>query len=93
MAENNFGNVRDRNVSTKSHELFYGGGKITVQGVTKVVQISERECVFRLDGQTLTLRGEGLSVTKLDRDGGSVTLELQHLSSVVYGKGFKGLFS
>ena len=90
--------VNDSNKkAANKHTMCYGDGKITVMGVTKVVQISERECVFRLDGQTLTLRGTGLTVTKLDRDNGTVALDVEQLSSVAYrnsfGGGLKGLFS
>ena len=93
MATTNFNVGTDKHTSTDKHTFCYGKGKISVEGVVKVVQISERECVFRLDGQTLTLRGSGLSVTKLDRDGGTVVLDVDKLSSATYGSGVKGLFS
>ena len=36
----------------------YDGKTINIVGVVRVVQISEKECVFRLDGQTLAVKGD-----------------------------------
>ena len=73
----------------------YDGKTINIVGVVRVVQISEKECVFRLDGQTLAVKGDGLNVVRLDKERGEVTLETDKLSSATYrgGATLKGLFS
>lgn len=73
----------------------YDGKTINIVGVVRVVQISEKECVFRLDGQTLAVKGDGLNVVRLDKERGEVALETDKLSSVTYRDGatLKGLFS
>ena len=73
----------------------YDGKTINIVGVVRVVQISEKECVFRLDGQTLAVKGDGLNVVRLDKERGEVTLETDKLSSVPSrgGATLKGLFS
>lgn len=73
----------------------YDGKTINIVGVVRVVQISEKECVFRLDGQTLAVKGDGLNVVRLDKERGEVALETDKLSSVTYRGGamLKGLFS
>lgn len=77
------------------HEFNYDGKTISVAGVVKVVQISEKECVFKLDGTTLTIRGDGLNVTRLDKERGEVVMESDKLHSAVYrgGASLKGLFA
>ena len=72
----------------------YDGKTINIVGVVRV-QISEKECVFRLDGQTLAVKGDGLNVVRLDKERGEVALETDKLSSVTYrgGATLKGLFS
>ena len=73
----------------------YDGKTINIVGVVRVVQISEKECVFRLDGQTLAVKGDGLNVVRLDKERGEVALETDKLSSGTYrgGATLKGLFS
>ena len=73
----------------------YDGKTINIVGVVRVVQISEKECVFRLDGQTLAVKGDGLNVVRLDKERGEVALETDKLSSVTYrgGATLMGLFS
>lgn len=73
----------------------YDGKTINIVGVVRVVQISEKECVFRLDGQTLAVKGDGLNVVRFDKERGEVALETDKLSSVTYrgGATLKGLFS
>lgn len=77
------------------HEFSYDGKTISVAGVVKVVQISEKECMFKLDGTTLTIKGDGLNVTRLDKERGEVVMESDKLHSAVYrgGASLKGLFA
>lgn len=79
----------------EKQSFVYDGKTINIGGVVKVVQISEKECVFRLDGQTLAVKGDGLNVVRLDKERGEVALETDKLSSVNYrgGATLKGLFS
>ena len=76
------------------HNLVYNGKTLTVSGVAKVVELTEKEAIFKLEGCTLTVKGSGLNVTKLDKNQGEVVLDLEQLSSVTYGRtaGIKGLF-
>lgn len=73
----------------------FDGGNVSVDGVDKVVQISDKECIFRLDGQTLVVRGVGLNVVKLDKEQGVVVLEVDKFVSATYrdNNPLKGLFS
>ncbi len=82
-------------MSEKNHALTYNGGTLTVNGVVQVVEIGEREAVFKLDGKVLTVRGSRLNVVRLDREQGVVVLETASLSSLTYrqsGLSVKGLF-
>ena len=79
----------------KQHSLIFDNNMLTVKGVTQVISISEREAVLKLDGKTLTIRGSGLNVTRLDKEQGVVALEVSSLSGLTYRQGgmsFKGLF-
>ena len=60
-----------------------------------MVSISEKEAIFKLDGKTLNVRGNGLNLAKLDKEQGVVVLEVKSISSITYRQGgmsFKGLF-
>ena len=68
---------------------------LTVRGVTQVVEITEREAQLKLTGNSLFIKGNGLNVTKLDKDSGVVVMEYSSLSTLSFRQGapsFKGLF-
>ena len=77
------------------HSLTYVNGTVTVNGVVKVIAVSEREAQFKLSESTLVIKGTGLNVTKLDREQGLVQLETGTVQSFSYrqnGLNIKGLF-
>ena len=79
----------------KQHSLIFDNDVLTVKGVVQVVSISEKEAIFKLDGKTLTVRGSGLNLARLDKEQGVVVLEVKSLSGLTYRQGgmsFKGLF-
>lgn len=79
----------------KAHSLSYANNVLVVNGVTQVVEISEKEAQLKLSKGTLTVKGTNLNVVKLDREQGIVQLETQGVQSLTYrqsGAGLKGLF-
>lgn len=76
------------------HSFSFCNGLFTVNGVVQVLEISEKEAQFKLDGTVMTVKGSGLNVVKLDRDSGTVQLETSSLQSVTYraAASLKGLF-
>lgn len=79
----------------KQHSLTFDNNMLTIKGVIQVVEISEKEAVLKLEGNTLTVKGSGLNVVKLDKEQGVVVLEVSSLSSLTYRQGglsIKGLF-
>ena len=77
------------------HSLVYDNNTLTVRGIEQVVEISEKEAQFKLSNNTLFVKGNGLNVTKLDKEQGVVVLEVASLTSLTYrqsGISFKGLF-
>ena len=79
----------------KQHSLVYDNNTLTIRGIKQVVEISEKEGQFKLSDNTLVVRGSGLNVTKLDKEQGVVTLEVNSLTSLTYrqsGMNLKGLF-
>ena len=83
-------------MSEKTHSLIFDNHTLTVKGVEQVVAISDKEAIFKLSDNTLTVKGSGLNVTKLDKEQGVVILEVSQLTSVTYRahalSGIKGLF-
>lgn len=78
----------------KSHSLHFQDGALTVTGVVQVVEVDEREARFKLDGSTLCIKGSGLNIVKLDKDQGTLLLQVKTLTSATYKQtvGIKGLF-
>ena len=80
----------------KPHSLTYQDNLLTVTGVSQVVEVSESLAQLKLADQTLTVRGTGLNIVKLDKAQGVVQLETQRVSQLTYrqggGSGLKGLF-
>lgn len=77
-----------------NHKLNFDGKTLGIEGVSKVVEISDKECLFKLADKTLTVKGSGLNVVRLDRTEGVVVLETEQLASITYkgGMSLKGLF-
>lgn len=77
-----------------AHGFSFCNGILTVNGVVQVLEISEKQAQFKLQGNVITVKGGGLNVVKLDRDSGAVQLEAQSLQSLSYRAtvGIKGLF-
>ena len=68
---------------------------LTVRGVVQVVEITEREAQLKIVGNNLFIKGNGLNVTKLDKEQGVVVMEYASLSSLSFRQGapsVKGLF-
>ena len=80
----------------KVHSLNFENNTLTIKGVEQVIEISEKEAVFKLGDSTLTVKGSGINVVKLDKDQGVVALEVGALSQLTYRahalSGIKGLF-
>ena len=79
----------------RAHSLTYCNNVLSVFGVVSVLEISEREAQLKLSHSTLWIKGTGLNVVKLDREQGTVQLETQSVSQMVYrqsGLGLKGIF-
>ncbi len=77
------------------HSLIYAEGTLTVKGIRQVVEIDERQAVFKLEQKTLTLRGSGFNVVRLDREQGVAVLETTGVATITYrasGLSVKGLF-
>lgn len=83
-------------MAEQKHSLIFDNNTLTVKGVAQVVQISEKEATFKLADQTLTVKGNGLNVVKLDKEQGVVVLEVSSIQSITYRanalSGIKGLF-
>ena len=83
-------------MADKIHSLNFDNNVLTVKGVEQVVEISEKEAQFKLADSTLAVKGNGLNVTKLDKEQGIVVLEVGSLTSLIYRahalSGLKGLF-
>lgn len=70
-------------------------GVLTVKGVNKVVEITDKEAQLKLSSNTLTVKGAGINITRLDKEQGVVALEYSSLASLSLhsgGVGLKGLF-
>ncbi|MCH5153259.1 MAG: hypothetical protein J1F68_04810 [Clostridiales bacterium] len=79
----------------KQYSFNFDNSVLTVKGVQQVMEISDRQAIFKLDGNTLTVKGSGINVTKLDKEQGVVVLEVAALSSLSLrqsGVNLKGLF-
>ena len=83
-------------MAEKQHSLIFDNHSLTIKGVEQVVAISEKEAQFKLSDSSLTVKGSGLNVIKLDKEQGVVVLEVSQLTSITYRAhalgGIKGLF-
>lgn len=79
----------------QAYSLCCENNVLTVRGVKQVVEISEKEAQLKLHDNTLSIRGGGLNVVKLDKEQGVVVMEYGSLSSLTFRQGgmtLKGLF-
>ncbi|HIU90758.1 MAG TPA: YabP/YqfC family sporulation protein [Candidatus Fimimonas merdipullorum] len=67
---------------------------LTVNGVTKVEEVCDKEARLKTADGVLCVKGAGLNVTRLDRESGVVQLECKNLFSLALREkgGIKGLF-
>ena len=83
-------------MADKVHSLIFDNNTLTIKGIEQVVSIGEKEAQFKLSDNSLTIKGSGLNVTKLDKEQGVVVLEVGQLHSIAYRahalSGIKGLF-
>ena len=79
----------------RPHSLTYVNNLLTISGVQQVLEVSATTAQLKLSDQTLTVRGTGLNIVKLDKAEGVVQLETQRVQQLTYrqgGTGLKGLF-
>ncbi|MCM1195245.1 MAG: hypothetical protein NC332_04850 [Firmicutes bacterium] len=82
-------------VEKQRHYLCCDNGILTIKGVTKALEITEREAQFKLAYDTVIIKGVALNVTRLDKEQGVVVMEYASLTSVAFrqnGMSIKGLF-
>lgn len=68
---------------------------LTISGVTKVVEITEREAQLKLSSTLLVVKGDGINITRLDNDKGIVILQYTRVTSIAFRSGgvsLKGIF-
>lgn len=68
---------------------------LTVKGVSKLIEVTEREAQLQLSATTLLVKGSGVNLTRLDKEQGVVALEYAALTSLTFrqsGLNLKGLF-
>ncbi len=73
----------------QQYALFCENSILTVKGV------KQREAQLKLNNNTLFIKGNGLNVTKLDKEQGVVVMEYSSLSGLTFRQGgmtLKGLF-
>ncbi len=81
---------------TQPYVIHCENNLLTVSGVAKVIEITEREAQLKLTSTTLSVKGDGINITSLNNDKGVVTLQYSLLSSLSFKGtgtvGLKGLF-
>ena len=68
---------------------------LTITGVSKVIEITDKEAQLKLDSTTLTVKGSGINITRLDKDQGVVAVDYSAITSLSFRQGsvgLKGLF-
>lgn len=68
---------------------------ITIKGVEKVIEITDKEAQLKLHANTLIVKGNGINITRLDKEQGVVAVDYSSLSSISFRQGgmsLKGLF-
>ena len=79
---------------TQPYSLHCENNALTVKGVSKVIEITEREAQLKLVSTTLVIKGEGVNITRLDNEQGVVELQYSRLGSLTFrtAASLKGLF-
>ena len=82
------------NKQTQPYSIHCENNSLNVTGVTKVVEITDREAQLKLASITLVIKGDGINITSLNNEKGAVSLQYSHLSSVSFrsGASLRGLF-
>ncbi len=69
----------------KNHEIIFKEQKsLAVTGVVAVDGMTDKQVDVQLEQNKLVVKGEGLSVNKLDVDNGNLHIVGQNISSIVY---------
>ncbi len=79
----------------QQHSLSYTANTLSLQGITKVIQITPTEAQFSTEDSVIVVKGADLNISKLDNQTGTVTLQMTALASITYKQksaGLKGLF-
>ncbi len=79
----------------KPHSLSFERDVLTLKGITQVVEVSPKLALFKISNGSVTVKGEGINIAKLDKADGTVILETKRLDSITYKQGMggiKGLF-
>lgn len=80
---------------TEPYSLHVENNLLTIGGVIKVIEVTDREAQFKLSSTVLTVKGAGVNITRLDKDKGVVALDFSSLSSLSFrqnGVSLRGLF-
>lgn len=82
--------------ATSNCKLKVEGNVLSVWGVKKVESVTDKQAVLVTEGKT-TIKGNAISVNKLDLDAGSIVFTFQSLESIAFGVergkvNLKGLF-
>lgn len=80
---------------TQPYSIHCENNALAVNGVTKVIEVTDREAQLKLASTILVVKGEGVNITRLDNDKGVVALDYSRLTSLSFrqgSQGFKGLF-
>lgn len=80
---------------TQPYSIHCENNALSINGVTKVIEITDREAQLKLQTDTLIVKGSGISLTRLDKDKGVVQMDYSRLSSLSFRSGgvsLKGLF-
>ena len=83
------------NKQTHPYSFTCENNTLTVKGVSKVIEITEKEAQLQLHSDTLLVKGSGINLTRLDKEQGVVAMDYSRLSSLSFrqsGVNLKGLF-
>ena len=70
--------------ATTNHKISLAGNTISVCGVKKVESVTEKQAVLVTEGK-LVIKGNQISVSKLDLDAGTIVLTFASLENLSFG--------
>ena len=80
--------------ATANHKISLTGNTISLSGVQKVESVTEKQAVLATECKVV-VKGNQISVSKLDLDVGTIVLTFASIESICFGsdkaKSFKGL--